>query len=328
MKRVLGLAAGAILWFGCTGKYVRQTTDEVVKPTEERLQRGEYLVNQVAGCGSCHTTRNGPFATTGEDTTQFLGGGNVMEEPAFDAKLWVPNITSDVETGVGAWTDDELMRAIRDGISRDGRLQVPMMPFPSYRFMSDEDVRAVVAYIRSVPKVKQTKPRQEHQLPFLMGFLVNRGMMHQAPTKDVPPVDRSDKLKLGAYIARLGDCWNCHSMGSMGARAEDDRWFGGSDVPFETRDIGKSWASNLTPDVETGTGKYSADQLKAAIREGKRLDGKAMAPPMALFMPYLSGLTDEDLDALVAYLQSLPPVKHKVPERELLPEGKKLVGET
>ena len=96
---------------------------------------------------------------------------------------------------------------------------------------------------------------------------------------------------------------------------------------MEERDVGKVWPRNLTPDKETGLGNYSAAQIKQALRDGKRLDGKMMAPPMSSLIPHFSGMTDEDLDAVVAYLLSLPAKKHKIHERELSPAAKKLVGQ-
>jgi hypothetical protein len=113
-------------------------------------------------------------------------------------------------------------------------------------------------------------------------------------------------------------------MGSMGPRDKDEKGFlSGSDRPDERRGVGKVYFRNLTPDLETGIGKYSAEQIKASIRSGKRLDGKPMAMPMTWFIPHISGLTDEDLDALVAYLRSVPPYANKIPERQLEPAYEK-----
>ena len=99
----------------------------------------------------------------------------------------------------------------------------------------------------------------------------------------------------------------------------------GADIPFSDSRLGKVYARNLTPDPETGLGKYKPADIKAAIRNGKRLDGKNMAPPMSIVIPHVTGMTDEDLDALVAFLGSLKPAKHSVPEPELTPEARKWV---
>jgi hypothetical protein len=106
----------------------------------------------------------------------------------------------------------------------------------------------------------------------------------------------------------------------------DDNLLGGSTEPLAERQYGKVWARNLTPDIETGLGKFSADQIKQALRTGKRLDGKPMAPPMSMVLPHISTWTDEDLDALIVYLRSVKPIKRQVPEPQLTPEAKKSIG--
>ncbi len=241
--------------------------------------------------------------------------------------MWVPNITNDPETGLGNWTDDEIIRAIRDGVSKDGRFLFPIMPFSTYQHMSDEDVMAIVAYIRSTPAVKQERPRVENDIPFMMGMALGMGAAMHEPVASVAEPDRNDAVKYGEYLTNVGHCSECHSMGSHGPRKKEDRWFGGADNPMDMPGVGKVWASNLTPHKETGLGNYDAAQIKNALRAGLRLDGRRMAPPMSMFMPHIAQWEETDLDAVVAYLQSLPPVEHKVPARELTPEFAGMMGE-
>lgn len=311
----------------CTGKYVRPTTSEVVQETPQRIDRGEYIVDHLASCGACHTQRQSGYAFDNESADGgYLAGGNVLTDASF--ALWVPNLTGDAETGLGTWTDDQIMRAIRDGAKKDGSIMFPVMPYPDYRFMSDEDVRAVVAYLRTVPKVKQTRKPIKNDIPFLAKVGIGLGMVEHAPAKDVPPPPANDPVKRGEYLAHLGHCQSCHALGTTGPRSPDDSEFmDGSNKPFDTPGIGKVWAPNLTPDVETGLGRYSAEQIAQAIRTGKRLqDGKPMAYPMSSFIPHLAGMHEQDMNDLVSWLKSLKPVKHKVPPRELQPEGKTRYG--
>lgn len=309
----------ALTAIGCSSSYVRPTSQERVRSLPERVARGSYLVNQAMSCGACHTTREGAFALTGERADMYLAG-NVLELPKNGIKVWIPNLTSDVETGLGGWSDDEIMRAIRDGVGQDGHLMFPLMPFSSFRYVSDEDLRAIVAYLRSVPPVKHKRPFAENQLGFVLGFLVDRGVMHHEPAHDVPQPNRRDQLKYGEYVMRLGFCWECHSRTSRAPRDVGQEGFlSGWPGPLELPGVGKVYMRNLTPDRETGLGKYDAARITRALRDGRRLDGKHLAPPMSYFTPHLSGLTDEDLAALVAFLKSVPPVKNQVPERELLP---------
>jgi cytochrome c553 len=326
MKQLLGLCA--LLALGCHGKYIRAVSDAPIEQTPERLQRGGYLVNQVMSCGGCHTSRaNGEILLEPERADAFLGGGNIAMAKGMGT-LWIPNITPDPETGIGSWKDDEILRALRDGVSRDGHFMIPMMPFPEYKHLSDEDARSVVAYLRSIPPYKQAKPRVENQLSFMPRMLFQRiGVQMETPAADVAAPDKNDRVAYGHYLTRIGACTGCHSMTEKGPRKETDPLFlAGADVPFESPALGQTYPRNLTPDPETGLGKYDAAAIKNAIRTGTRLDGKRMAPPMTVLIPHVSGMTDDDLDALVAYLKSLPPAKHQVKDRALSPELIKQLG--
>jgi mono/diheme cytochrome c family protein len=311
---------------GCTGKYVRSTTTATVEATPERLARGSYIVNHLAACGSCHTTRESGKLADPERPDELLAGGNVLETVKPKMRVWVPNVTSEPETGIGKWSDDQVMRAIRDGVNQDGKFLVPVMPFGSFQYMSDDDVSDVVVYLRSIPRVRQSRQPIKNDVPFLVGIGLNwfGAAMHQ-PARNVTAPSRSDPVKYGEYIARLGTCADCHSLGTRGPRDPGDRFLAGSEVPFP--EGGQVWAPNLTPDPETGIGRYAPEQVKKAIREGVRLDGKKMAPPMEGLVPHYAGMTDADLDALVAYLLAQKPVKNAVPARKLDPGTRARLGQ-
>jgi mono/diheme cytochrome c family protein len=322
----------ALLGAACTGKYIRPTTQLKVAASPEMIARGNYIVNQAASCGVCHTSRRGgtlkDFLEAGEDTEKYLGGGMYLVVEGV-GKVWIPNITQDVETGIGGWSDDEILRALRDGINKDGKLMMPMMPFNSYQYMSDSDAQAVVAYLRTVPPVKLDKKREETDLGVMGNFFIGRGVAHHLPAQNVRDPDLRNQLKRGEYVMRLGHCWECHSVKGMSpSDINEENFMNGSDEvdPILEKQVGKIYMRNLTPDPETGLGRYSAEQIKAALKNGTRLDGKKMAPPMSMFIPHLSGLTDEDMDALVAFLKSLKPVKNKIPERELNAAWKARLG--
>jgi mono/diheme cytochrome c family protein len=169
--------------------------------------------------------------------------------------------------------------------------------------------------------VKQAKPRPENVLPFKMKMLFTMiGVQLHEPVKSVAMPDKKDKVAYGRYVALAASCTDCHSLGEKGPAKEDDPLFmAGSTQPFEDPAVGRIWSRNLTPDPETGLGKYSAEQIKHAIRTGTRLDGHKMAPPMSIMIAHYTGMSDEDLDGVVAYLKSLKPAKRAVPERELSP---------
>jgi mono/diheme cytochrome c family protein len=324
-SRPLLLAAAVLAAAGCTSRFVRPTTDARVEVTPERVKRGEYLVKAVGACGACHDGRPGGDLLQPADPALALAGGNMLRDGSIGA--WVPNITNDAETGLGRWSDDEIVRALRDGVRPDGRFLLPLMPYGAYQHMSDEDAAAIVAYLRAAPAVREPRPREEHQVPFPMKVALGLGAAMHAPVGSVPAPDRTDAVAYGGYLARLGHCTECHSMGRMGVRGEGDRWMAGSDGPMRLPGVGKVWASNLTPHAEAGLGGRSAGELTVQLVAGLRKDGKRVAPPMSLYVPHLAQYAPEDLAALVAWLQALPPVAHAVPPRELTPELAKQVGE-
>jgi mono/diheme cytochrome c family protein len=304
---------------GCHGKYVRPVSDEPIAPEPARLQRGSYLVNNVLFCGACHTSReHGNLLTESERTDAYLGGGNVYDDRGMGV-IWIPNITPDVETGIGAWKDDEILRVLRDGVAKDGHFLVPLMPFGAYQYLSDDDARAVVAYLRTVPPYRQAKPRQENKLGFMTKLMFKTiGVQMHKPIAGVAAPDRANKHDYGHYLMRVAACGDCHSLTEKGPRPETDPMaFAGSEVPFEDPGLGKVYASNISGDAETGLGRHDAAAVKQALRNGTRLDGKKFAPPMSILMPHISGMTDEDMDALVAYMKTLPAAKRKQPERQL-----------
>lgn len=284
------------------------------------------MVNHLAACGACHTTRDSGKIIDPERGDALLAGGNVLETVKPQMRVWVPNITSEPETGIGRWSDDQVMRAIRDGVDDEGKFLLPVMPFGSFRYMSDDDVRAVVAYLRSVPPLRQTHEPIKNEVPFFVRIGLNwfGAAMHR-PARGVAAPSTSDGVNYGEYLARLATCADCHSLGTRGPRDPGDRFRAGSDVPFP--EGGQVWAPNITPDAETGIGRCSREQVKRAMREGARLDGRKMAPPMATLVPHYSGMTDGDLDALVAYLFAQKPVKHSVPARKLDPATRARLGQ-
>jgi mono/diheme cytochrome c family protein len=293
----VGITA-TIGWRPFIGPKTRALTDRRFEATPERLKRGAYLVEHVTGCTYCHTPQeqgpNGP-----EIVAAKKGSGQVFAIPGLPASLVAPNITPDPETGIGNFTDDQLARAIREGISHDGRTLFPMMPYAHFRRMSDEDLASVVVYLRTLPVIRNPLPRTEIYFP--VKYLI-RGVPQ--PVTETVPADLSTPVNRGEYLVNLSLCSECHTPRKRG-RLDSAMKFAGGQV-FDPS--GKLVSPNITPDA-TGIGNYTEDIFVKTIRTGyvgKRQLNTAMP------WQFYSGLTDEDLKAMYAYLGTLPPISHRV----------------
>lgn len=252
------------------------------------LERGRYLMNSIVACGNCHT----PIGPQGPVAGQELAGRLLADEPPFTA--YASNITPDPETGIGRWTDDQIVAAIREGRRPDGSIIGPPMPIELYRGMADEDVRAIVAYLRAVPAVRNAVPRSVYRIPLPPSY--------GPPVGTVARPDPAQKLAWGAYLAGpLGHCTDCHSARLPTGAPDLEKGLGAGGMAF-AGPWGISHAANLTP---TGLSRWSDDQVKQMITTGNRPDGSRMNPPMGY--GFYRNISAADLDALVAYLRTLPP---------------------
>lgn len=276
-------AAALLVWAGLMPVSAARAADALV-------ERGAYLVNTIAACGNCHTMQ-GP---TGPDRSMELAGGMVIEEPGLFA-AHVPNITQDKETGIGGWSDAEIARSIREGLRPDGSIIGPPMPIGLYRQVSDDDLAAMVAYLRTVPPIRNTVGPSSYQIPLPDSY--------GPPVGHVPSVSPDDQLAYGAYLAGpMGHCIECHTPMGPGGRPDYENRLGAGGFPFHGP-WGTSASANITP--AGAVAGYSDAELKAAITQGVRPDGSRLMPPMGY--GYYAGMTADDLDAVVAYLRSLPP---------------------
>ncbi len=258
------------------------------------LARGTYLMESIVACGNCHTPKTSGGAPI---ANLHLAGGFVIEEPGL--KAYAPNITMDVETGIGSWSDDDIIKAIREGIRPDGTLIGPPMPTPWYRDISDTDVNAIVAYLRTVEPVNRVVPKSEYQIPLPPDW--------GPPVVSVPDVPRDDPLAYGTYVAvALGHCTECHTTMVEGRHDFSQTGVGGNSYP-NLFGLGYTVISaNVTPHPTLGIGEWSDEDIKRVITEGIRPDGRQFLPSMAF--RYYANMTEEDLDALVYYLRSLDPL--------------------
>lgn len=256
---------------------------------ETPLERGDYLMNTIVACGNCHTAMgpNGPGPE--------LAGGLPFDFPPFTT--YAANITPDPETGIGAWSDAEIGRAVREGIGRDGRLLAPLMPANFYQHISDSDLAALIAYLRQVEPVSHSLPETEFRMALPPAWV--------EPVTSVPEPDRGDPVAYGEYLARIGHCLECHTPSDAHGHPEPARaGAGGMEFPGPW---GVSVSANISAHPELGLGAWSDSEIKLAITQGIGRDGRGLLPPMGY--AYYAGMTESDLDALVAWLRILPAVE-------------------
>jgi mono/diheme cytochrome c family protein len=284
MKPLARAIAAASLACGALASAVAQAQDSKL------LARGTYLMNGVVACGNCHVQRDPtgkPIADKG------LSGGMVFDEEPF--KAYASNITPDVETGIGKWTDAQLARAIREGIRPDGSVIGPPMPIMFYRGMSDDDLKAIIAYLRAQPPVRNAVPKSVYRMPLPPSY--------GPPVANVKAPSTKDAVKYGAYLAGpLGHCMECHTPWVKGIPDMQRAGAGGN--PFKGP-WGVAVARNLTPH-DAGLKGWTDAQIARAIREGVSRDGSPLKPPMAY--AWYRNIDDSDMKALTAYLRSLKPL--------------------
>jgi hypothetical protein len=283
------------------GPKTRPLTDRTFERTPARLERGKYLVTSgLAPCILCHS----PLDAT---------GGRLVVPPGKEltGRNWAPdgapfvtaqNLTPDPDTGIGRITDDQLARAIREGIGYDGRTLFPIMPYPLFKAIPDEDLASIVVYLRSLKPVRSDLP------PSALPFPVNR-LLNGLPQPIEEPVtaDLSTPEKRGAHIAEIAACTECHTpRDERGNRPEGMEFAGGTPMPFEGRKT--MYPSNITPAVN-GIPYYSEELFIEVMRTGK-----VKARQLDDMMPtaYYRHMTDQDLKDLFAYLKTVTPVDHYV----------------
>lgn len=325
MKRLLpGVAlvllvglAGAAAWLFLLLPRAQAPADLRVALTPERIERGRYLVVNVLQCVDCHSVRDWtryggpPLPPIGAgrpclDRTTPTAGVNVGQE-YFPGVLCIRNITPDPETGIGAWSDGEIIRAVRDGVGRDGRGLFPIMPYFVYRDLSDEDVQAVVAYLRSMPAVRSPQPPQR-QIDFPLNLLVR--LWPQPVAGPVVAPDPSDRIAYGEYLAKIARCEFCHTPRKPSSlETFPGRRFAGG-MPFFLGRERVMYPMNLTPHA-SGLGLWSRAEFIARFR----LHGEArpVEPHENTLMNWsaFAGMTDEDLGALYDFFRTLPPVEFR-----------------
>ncbi len=274
-----------------------------------RIERGRYLSNHVLGCIECHSAR---------DWTRF--GGPVVGAPGAGGDCWgaregVPgkvcasNITPDDDAGIGAWTDGEVLRAIREGVDREGEALFPSMPFTEYAALSDEDALSVVAYLRTLEPDGKNVPPTEIDFPF--SYYIK--LLPRKLDGPVATADGDDEVAYGEYLATVGGCRHCHSPIDSRLRLEPGREFSGGREfrgPF-----GVLRSPNLTSH-QTGLGAVDRGYFVKLLRKASSASGgaKRVDPSHNTIMPWIpyGGMSEADASAIFSFLRSVQPKANRV----------------
>ena len=264
------------------------------------VERGRYIVRDVAPCAACHgdPAQRQAYAT-GADVP--LVGGFVFDIPP--GRIYARNLTPDPETGLGNVSDSAIARALRYGVGHDGRA---LLPFMEMQGLSDDDLQAVVSYLRTQAPVRNPVP--PHHFTLLGNVVKATALANPVgpPTTPLTRAPRGASVETGQYLVEsVALCWACHTERSRMTGALTGPRFGGTTGFTESDDPTHSWSPpNITSDAETGRlGKLTEDQFVARFRQGRVIPGSPM--PWQAF----SRMADEDLRAMYRYLKSVPPVR-------------------
>lgn len=286
---VAAIAAGA-LYVLRPGMLPQNVGVREISATTQTIDRGEYLA-RAGDCVACHTAPQGK---------QFAGGRPM---PTPFGSLYVPNITPDDETGIGQWTSDDFYRMMHTGVSRDGTLMYPAMPFASYTKVTRADSDAIYAYLMSVPPIRQQNRPHELRFPFnKRDLLIGWRTLYFKEGEYIPDPQQSTQWNRGAYLVQgLGHCAMCHTaINRLGGSSESDA-FEGRMIPNQ------NWyAPSLTSNREAGLGNWDIKDIADLLQVGASHRATVYGPMAEVVYNSLQYLSDEDIQAMAVYLKALP----------------------
>lgn len=257
-------------------------------------------MRNAAVCGGCHGAAE-------RDPDSALSGGREFHDWRIGTAR-ASNLTPDVDTGLGAWSDAEIVRALRNGVDREGRLLAPVMPYEWLHEMSDEDALAVARYLKSVPPVRNDV-KQSPNFVFRIGKAL---FLRPKPAMRVTAPARGATAEYGRYLSQhVALCAECHTpRGGIRSAPDMKRLFAGMAKPPKGFPANPA---NLTPDDATGIGKWSEDDFLQTMHTGKTPEGETLHP----FMPWKQNarMPDDDLRAIYRFLRTLPPIHNEVPRK-------------
>jgi mono/diheme cytochrome c family protein len=290
-------------WQVVLGPDKRPTTDRKFEVTDARLARGKYLAEGPAHCFHCHTEHD--LSTPEYPIVQSRkGAGWSLPVPELN-NIAARNITSDVETGIGGWTDDEVARAIREGVRKDGTALFPIMPYQDFASMDDEDVASIVVYLRTLPPVKNIPPKRH--LPGPLEYLVNT--MPRPITTPQPSHPAATPAERGRYLVTLAGCHGCHTPQDDRGRFLPGMDFAGGGMFPDLSQPGRNvFTLNITPDP-SGIAHYDEAMFLETLKTGE-IKGRVLSHIMPF--EFFRNMTDDDMRDIWAFISTVAPVKHRI----------------
>jgi cytochrome c553 len=283
-------------------------TNIKVEMTEENIKRGEYLANHVTVCIDCHSMRDWTkFSGPPIEGTYGMGGELFDQKFGFPGSYFAKNITPE---GIRDYTDGELFRVITTGVNKKGAAMFPVMPFHYYGQMDPEDIKCIIAYIRTLKPIKNTTKESVSDFP--MNIIINT-IPHKANFTKIPP--KTDQVNYGKYITTAAACMECHTKFEKGSLIAGTEFGGGREFPFPDGSVVRS--GNITPDMETGLGSWTEQTFVNKFRlytDSAILNTKLSTGDFNSIMPWTmyGNMTDEDLKAIYAFLRTVKPIKNSV----------------
>ncbi|MEZ5564721.1 MAG: cytochrome c [Gammaproteobacteria bacterium] len=267
-------------------------TQAALADASSLIERGQYLT-YAGGCLTCHTADK-PGAIP-------LAGGRALDTPF--GTFYSPNLTPDPDTGLRNWTDEDFEHALRDGRTPDGSFYYPVFPYPSYTGLSDADVRAIAAYLRSLPPVRQVIP--PHDLPWYLSFrpvMYGWNLLNFRPQRFEPDNTKTPGWNRGAYVVRhLGHCGECHTPRNLLGAVDQKRELSGNPDGPEGDKV-----PDITQNRITGIGRWSTSEIELFLEIGILPDGDFVGSTMGAVIDDNTGhLTPTDRQAIATYLQSV-----------------------
>jgi mono/diheme cytochrome c family protein len=269
--------------------------------TREQIARGKYVFGAAAGCG-CHTVPKQPLNA----------GGRKYDGPF--GTVYSSNITPDPTTGIGKWTDEQIIVATRAGRRPSGERLIPVHPYTVFNGMIEQDLKDVVAYLRSVPPVNRAAPAKKISVPLFESVFLPAWLATFAAVETPPKSAPTSGPARGEYLTRaVSHCGECHTPRTMTMAVDNTRFLAGNP---KGRGPEGSAVPNITPDRETGIGGWSEEQITDYLETGNKPDGDVSG---GLMMEVIQGtsagykdLTKADRQAIAKYLKSIPAVKNRI----------------